>query len=93
MRAARDAALELFSTTTLRALLDDDDAQSRVAFQNVFLRLEDARGPVLEENETKNNAEADGSLLASCAACLRASHRASMLLLLSITDEDIIDSL
>ena len=73
VRAARAAALELFSTTTLRALLDDDDAQSRVRFRNVFLRLEDA-SPELEKNETKKNASA---FLASCAACLRASHRAS----------------
>ena len=39
----------------------------------MFLRLEDA-SPELEKNETKKNASA---FLASCAACLRASHRAS----------------
>ena len=39
----------------------------------MFLRLEDA-SPALEKNETKKNASA---FLASCAACLRASHRAS----------------
>ena len=72
---ARAAALELFSTTTLRALLDDGvDAQSRVRFRVVvFLRLEAAFAE-LEKNAVKKNASA---FPASCAACLGASHRAS----------------